>query len=499
MKVSVRLEKTRSFAGQSAHDFRKGRQPSYVDESRSHLNRTLISPPDMAQVIKDTERRSVEENHRKWQKNSPFFIDGIITFDKEYSANRNAISIDEMDKAAKRFVDDWCKDKGVEPLYLVRHSDEATPHYHFKTTVMNVGGKSIARGLNRDAMRETQDLAGEAFKDLGFERGTDKYEKLKAAGGDWKKANVVNRSVRQLHADLPKELQALQAKVEKNQRLHEQATLKLKKAYGEKKAKIEKNISIYKKRAEDARQELERLRMELAPIDAVKSEAFSAKKTMFSKAEEVAPTALMKPLLIQTADTQKRLQAERRSVQEREKLAQAQQDALAREKRELDARKRALDERERTLTRLEIFKGRIFIGEPINSNIEHARRELLHRLNWVDSNSGWTTLKNSKALLKYNTKEMRATVKDGSYQEQAQALALALADMKSSGMTKAVYTGNAEVLAELQKITSQDVSKYPSIDADEASTIAAERLLRREYANSHALSKDDDYSYDFER
>jgi len=338
-----------------------------------------------------------------------------------------------------------------------------------------------------------------AFKDLGFERGTDKYEKLKAAGGDWKKANVVNRSVRQLHADLPKELQALQAKVEKNQRLHEQATLKLKKAYGEKKAKIEKNISIYKKRAEDARQELERLRMELAPIDAVKSEAFSAKKTMFSKAEEVAPTALMKPLLIQTADTQKRLQAERRSVQEREKLAQAQQDALAREKRELDARKRALDERERTLTRLEIFKGRIFIGEPINSNIEHARRELLHRLNWVDSNSGWTTLKNSKALLKYNTKEMRATVKDGSYQEQAQALALALADMKSSGMTKAVYTGNAEVLAELQKITSQDVSKYPSIDADEASTIAAERLLRREYANSHALSKDDDYSYDFER
>ena len=111
------------------------------------------------------------------------------------------------------------------PVSLSIHRDESAIHAHFGLLAINEEGKALSQVIKRDVAKELQDIAGEVFADLGITRGIAKDERLRR-GDDLSK--IVHRSVKQLHQDLPLELEAKQAEIEKTKLEHERKMSALK-------------------------------------------------------------------------------------------------------------------------------------------------------------------------------------------------------------------------------------------------------------------------------
>lgn len=246
--VSIRFKAIKKYSGSLTHDLDNSRRPGYVDSSKTHLNsvvlgnqyhtskllvtqqaksvvyefnseknrqRELLQAKNLSQQQYAKERRKI----RNWQANMKTHLAGLIIFGKD--ANANSLSRAEMDQCAIDYVKDFGLRHHVELTYLVRHEDEATVHYHFLTTNFDAQKKQTLR-FNRDLLRKEQDYIGLAFSPMGLQRGIDKYLRLEEAakklGLDkvdgkypqevWRLANVIHRSVKQLHEDLPLELNA---------------------------------------------------------------------------------------------------------------------------------------------------------------------------------------------------------------------------------------------------------------------------------------------------
>lgn len=143
---------------------------------------------------------------------------------------------------------------------LVAHGDESAPHAHFQLPAYDLTGHPISETAKRGALRDLQTITAEVMgrHAPGIERGRSKLDRLKAGASP---AEVVNRSVAQLHDELPIEiakkearLAELNAKIEKNERLAAAALEKA--ATNEAKAdKALKNAALYEGRAEKARRE----------------------------------------------------------------------------------------------------------------------------------------------------------------------------------------------------------------------------------------------------
>lgn len=340
VKLSVRIEGTRDYSGQYSHDFRVGPQPSYINASISASNVTLMKDLKSAsQLIRGIDIISEKLNKRKYQKNSPYFYDGIITFDKEFGKVQNGFNKKALDECAKDFVERFCEKYNIDPLYLIRHEDETTTHYHFKTTAMDQStGKSIARDLNnRTAKSALQDLAGSSFAEVGIERGISRMQRLRDAAeelgydhneGDdfhqevWKHANVVHRSVKQLHETLPLELAKAKAEVEVKKEEIETESVRLTQQLTDLNAKMlreeglivdllkkidddnDKTVKAYRKRlkkTEDERDEAEKelnkrnnelkertgAILKILDSDSLQSQGFTSAQEVFSHVAEI--------------------------------------------------------------------------------------------------------------------------------------------------------------------------------------------------------------------
>ncbi|MFD1476172.1 hypothetical protein [Ancylobacter polymorphus] len=125
-------------------------------------------------------------------------------------------------------------------------------------------------------LNQLQDIAAAVAQrhEPRIERGHRKTDRL-AAGA--KPSEVVNRSVRQLHQDLPVELEALNQRIEdsrdrlaKNERLAREATLKAERLADNaaKSDAARKTAEIYRRRAEAARADLEAAEVALADTQA---------------------------------------------------------------------------------------------------------------------------------------------------------------------------------------------------------------------------------------
>jgi hypothetical protein len=148
----------------------------------------------------------------------------------------------------------------------------------------DLDGHPLNNTIKRGVTSEFQTIAAKVIKNhvATIERGRGKYERLKA-GAEW--SEVVNRSVRKLHVDLPEEIAELEilrdellAKIEKNERLALRAAEKA--AESEKAAKL---TETYENRVEAAKTALQGLeaeieRKELAAVQIIdKAEAKIAK------------------------------------------------------------------------------------------------------------------------------------------------------------------------------------------------------------------------------
>lgn len=273
--VSVRVKPVKSGTRQLQHDTRE-RSPQYVDQSRSVDNVFILGSGVDIERLKalETEQRQAFESSvgRKLRKDGNMFVTGVLTFGGEGFQDKTSKNLDRLDARASEFVKDLCDKEGISPVYLVRHADEASPHYHFMTTnVRNdlsagPAHSTFSAGLDRTRLSELQDQAGAAFRDLGFDRGIKKVERLKA-GEDY--SVTVHKSVRHFHSELEPRLRETQEKIQELERVRDQKALQVERLKAEarkldlteaqlktaldKKAQAEKTLAVYEKRLEKHR------------------------------------------------------------------------------------------------------------------------------------------------------------------------------------------------------------------------------------------------------
>ncbi len=209
MQVSFRVKNLKGgeASGAVAHDFRK-KIPGYVDRSKTHKNAILFGgQPDLSASIKEQGERVRARTGKKIRKDANLFLSGILTFSRDAREQVNATPPDQQAREmARRFADE----NRVKLLYLIRHSDETTTHYHCLWENISSDGESAKNKLNPVVLSRWQDRAGEVFSPVGIVRGTPKATRI--ASGEPVSA-VIHRSVRQLHEDLPKEISKEEARL----------------------------------------------------------------------------------------------------------------------------------------------------------------------------------------------------------------------------------------------------------------------------------------------
>lgn len=255
--------------GQRYHDTRHGHVPGYVDRTRTADNSALIEPPSEAALrAMCEERRAQRPIKRRMRSDAAIMTSGIITFGKDAKPIIEAMSREQQDALYRETAEAFAKEWLTDVVSLTVHRDESAPHAHFGLLAVDRDGKPLAKTLDT---RRMQDMAGQVFERHGITRGTPKAERI-ARGDDI--AQVVHRSVRELHRDLPKELdetrrriererQELEARAEKNRRLIAEQEAKL--AAGRvSEEQARKRMEAYERRAAEAEQKAAALARQMA-------------------------------------------------------------------------------------------------------------------------------------------------------------------------------------------------------------------------------------------
>jgi hypothetical protein len=257
-------------------------------------------------------------------------VRGIITFSHEAQPVVDGLTTEEQDTLYRKAADAIAREFNTSVVGLTVHADEQAPHAHFVLPGYDNAGRPLSERMEAAVYSHLQDVVGAVYNEVGIERGIKKVDRVKAREPDSK---TLHRSVKQLHADLPAEieaarehaqeriaaarqqadeakadaataeaerdraheqadaaktdaiaaeterdqvreqareaeaqLEALKAKITKNERLEARARERAEKAEAdsnERAAKARKNEQTYRKRAQKARAQYEELRQDL--------------------------------------------------------------------------------------------------------------------------------------------------------------------------------------------------------------------------------------------
>lgn len=286
MTVSVRVEtnSTSGAGGQRSHDLRIGKQPDYVDSSRSHLNSTIVpclTPKELSKICLDrrvdrAQTQGAKRQPRSMKKDATIMIAGIITFGKEAQPHIRNLPDGEQNELFRQTVELVAKELGTTVAGLVVHRDESAPHAHFQLPGYGVDGSPISKKINLPMCSKIQDIGAKPFNKIGIHRG-ERVSERRERGEDYSK--TIHRSVRQLHSDLPKELEAAQEKVAEMESRVEKTEGKLaevreklaqeqdsnddlktkNETLQKEQIRLEKRLKAYEKRLQDREAELTRL------------------------------------------------------------------------------------------------------------------------------------------------------------------------------------------------------------------------------------------------
>lgn len=212
--VRIAADTMSGYSGQRRHDLRVGTLPKYVDEKRVHLNRVLITPPtpaEMREIAKS--RRARRDTQRAMKSNAAIATAGIITFGSEAAQMFEALSQEDQDAAFRDLAEAVAAHLNTSLHALVVHLDEATLHAHCMLCSYDHDGVPLSRATTPVILSQLQDLTAEVLQRYcpEIERGTRYGDRL-AAGADW--PDVIHKSVKQLHRELPADLAAKRAELE---------------------------------------------------------------------------------------------------------------------------------------------------------------------------------------------------------------------------------------------------------------------------------------------
>ncbi|MBU2755311.1 hypothetical protein HFU84_12170 [Acidithiobacillus sp. CV18-2] len=228
---------------ENKHDMRTGHhQPVRVDPERTRLNSVLIEP----QRAPDLRRECIRRRHlrpggvkRAMKRNAAVATIGVLTFSHEAQRELESLPANEQDKRFLASAKAVAEHLGTTLTGLVVHRDETAVHAHYQLHAVRLDGLPVSRTATRQKCSELQDVAVQAWADLGIERGEKKWEKKarleaegKSPGEVWRATNY--RTVTQMWEDLPREIEAAKRRLaeaqhsaERNQRLLEAQKEKL--------------------------------------------------------------------------------------------------------------------------------------------------------------------------------------------------------------------------------------------------------------------------------
>lgn len=391
--ASVRLEgKSLSQAyGQRRHDFRIGHQPKYVDPARKRLNRPLIDPRPVSQIRDEVlALRTARGAKRAMKSNAAVVTAGIVTFGTEAQEIFLALTIEQQDAAFRELAQAIADRLDTSLEALMVHCDESAIHAHFELRACNRSGISLAKATRPVLMIQLQDLVFEIMSRhcKGIERGNRKYDRL-AAGEDY--AATVHKSVRQLHHDLPLEIEALEQKRDALQadlpelaaRVEEMqgrvAKLEAEAAERELTAAKVKRLRVYRDRLSDRVRDLEARQSELEALQAKHNRLTGEVKSLEDRAE-TAKRARIYAEKGRRSAVERVQKAESRisALEVREEQLEASEAALRASEMALDSREKRLAHREGLVIGLaQAIRGVLeeaseWLGEAIPTTIQGA-------------------------------------------------------------------------------------------------------------------------------
>jgi len=204
--VQVRIKSGANIGGQISHDSRR-KKPAYVKRESEvimmvyktdadiYMNRQVFDiygdnngtikyaqrhiQEEMQQRIKNQKNTYKEKHKRNMPKTANHFFKGIITFSHVDTVGgiTNKKDRSSLDQSAEMFLASMHYMYGTYPLYLVRHEDETTVHYHFVAENFDYDkARTVQRALESKEFSNMQDLVAEAFGNEHYKRGEPKAE-----------------------------------------------------------------------------------------------------------------------------------------------------------------------------------------------------------------------------------------------------------------------------------------------------------------------------------
>lgn len=303
--ASTRIEPQRpgEYKGQRTHDLRIGKQPAYVDASRSHLNRVLVKPRTAGEMKKIcAARRSLRQTQRAMKAGTTCAYIGVITFGAEAQRLFSALEPEKQDAAYIETAEKIAERMNTTLEGLVVHADESAPHAHMSFPAYDLDGLPLTASMKRQALLDMQDILAEVMGRHvpGIERGRSRRERIEAGATP---AETMHKSVRRLHDDLPADIAAKEAALaaasarvdemrERVEKLEAKADLTDKEA---------KRLETYQKRLEDRTKELEAAQAEAERLTAVENLRAQEARTEAAQAEEDARRVAEKSAALLTA------------------------------------------------------------------------------------------------------------------------------------------------------------------------------------------------------
>lgn len=215
MTVSSRITPVsgRKAAGQRQHDLRDNRHiPDYVDRDRIRQNSVLIPTPEPASIRKEIAANRKAAGQQKLRADATTVASGILTFGTKAQGIIEALPKDEQDQLFMDMAQAVADKTGHNLIGLVVHRDESAIHAHYalRGYRLTADGKEMPLRLKKTDLSAIQDTIGAVCGKYGINRGTPKEVRV-ARGEDRSKTD--HRSVKQLHDDLPKELEELYTEI----------------------------------------------------------------------------------------------------------------------------------------------------------------------------------------------------------------------------------------------------------------------------------------------
>ncbi|MDA8307497.1 MAG: hypothetical protein M0Z81_11785 [Deltaproteobacteria bacterium] len=212
LTISVRIKSRRGadlIRGQYRHDLREWHVPRYVDRTRSNQNSHIGLAVGYAEkpgaLVREFDRRLTAA---KKTGRTAEVLTGVVTFSKGAQKLVENLSRTDQDMLFKTVVEYVAAKMDVPANYVRIHRDESAIHGHF--SLLNVTSKGRTYRGGRGDMSKLQDVAAQACQELGYDikRGKSKLARIK--DGE-ESSKYINRTVRQLHEALPKEIAALES------------------------------------------------------------------------------------------------------------------------------------------------------------------------------------------------------------------------------------------------------------------------------------------------